>query len=100
MFIVFGIFVLFITLYNFFISCYLETLSIVISTKGGSPAIEIFSQTMIMPLFLGGRGTKGVAEVLPWKDTDLAMEELGTIIEDMQRDGKYALEKWGGISAQ
>ena len=33
-------------------------------------------------------------EVLPWEDTIMAMNELGTMIDDLQKQGDYAIEKW------
>ena len=36
----------------------------------------------------------GFAEVLPWEDTVMAMDEIGTLIEDLQRSGDYAVQKW------
>lgn len=31
---------------------------------------------------------------LPWEDTELAINELGTMIADLQQQGNYAVEKW------
>lgn len=36
----------------------------------------------------------GFGEVLPWEDTDLAMNELGTMIDDLQKQGDIAIKKW------
>lgn len=36
----------------------------------------------------------GLAEVMPWEDTVMAMSELGTMIDDLQKQGDYAIDKW------
>ena len=36
----------------------------------------------------------GFAEVLPWEDTVMAMNELGSLIDDLQKHGDFAIEKW------
>ena len=34
------------------------------------------------------------SEVLPWEDTDRAINELGAIIHDIQTSGNYAIDNW------
>lgn len=41
-----------------------------------------------------GDDYSGFAEVMPWEDTVMAMNELGTMIDDLQKQGDYAIEKW------
>jgi len=41
-----------------------------------------------------GDDYSGFAEILPWEDTELAINELGTMIADLQQQGNYAVEKW------
>ena len=41
-----------------------------------------------------GDDYSGFAEVMPWEDTIMAMNELGTMIDDLQKQGDYAIEKW------
>jgi hypothetical protein len=36
----------------------------------------------------------GFAEILPWTDTDIAIKEVGTIIDDIKTMGDAAIEKW------
>lgn len=36
----------------------------------------------------------GYQEILPWKDTDIAIRELGTMIDDIKTMGDAAIEKW------
>lgn len=41
-----------------------------------------------------GDDYSGFAEVMPWEDTVMAMNELGTMIDDLQKQGDYAVDKW------
>lgn len=41
-----------------------------------------------------GDDYSGFAEVMPWEDTIMAINELGTMIDDLQKQGDYAIEKW------
>lgn len=36
----------------------------------------------------------GFSEILPLKDTEKCIRELGAIINDIQKMGDYAVEKW------
>ena len=36
----------------------------------------------------------GFVEVLPWEDTIMAMNEIGAMIDDLKKQGDYAIEKW------
>ena len=36
----------------------------------------------------------GFKEIMPWEDTVIAINELGTLIDDLQKQGDYAIEKW------
>ena len=36
----------------------------------------------------------GFSEVLPGKDADLAIKEIGAIINDIKTLGDFAVEKW------
>lgn len=74
------------------IVCFVPNLVIKIKT-GAMGAIVIGSQ---LALFRRKTGAdySGFTEVLPWEDTVLAMNELGTMIDDLQRLGDYAIDKW------
>ena len=80
-------------LVNLIIVCFVPNLVIKIKAKGGHPAVVIGSQK---PIFQRQTGDDycGFAEVLPWDDTVMAINELGTIIDDLQKLGDYAIEKW------
>ena len=36
----------------------------------------------------------GFAEVIPWEDADLAIKEIGAIINDVKTLGDMGVEKW------
>ncbi len=78
---------------NLIIVCYVPNLVIKIKTKSGSGAIEIGSQKA---MFIRQTGDEysGFAEVMPWEDTVMAINELGTMIDDLQKLGDFAIEKW------
>lgn len=79
---------------NLVIVCVIPNLVFKIKTKGAGEALMIASRRA---LGKNNRGTySGFSEVRPWEDTDLAINELGTMIEDLQKHGDYALEKWTG----
>lgn len=73
--------------------CFVPNLVIHIKTKSGHNALEIGSRKSIF-LRTTGDDSCGFAEVLPWTDTITAMNELGTMIEDFQKQGDYALNTW------
>ena len=82
-----------IVLINLMIVCFVPNLVIKIKTKGATGAVVIGSQKSIFR-----RKTEddysGFAEVMPWEDTIMAINELGTMIDDLQKQGDYAIEKW------
>lgn len=83
-------------IFELLVVCMVPNLVIKINVKSGSPAICIGSQKpLIGRIFsqLDGDGT-GFTEVLPWEDTVMAINELGTMIDDLQKQGDYAIEKW------
>lgn len=81
-----------ITIINFVIVCFVPNLVINVKTAAGSP-IKIGSQRAIFIRQVGEEYT-GFAEILPWEDTIMAMNEIGTMIDDLQKHGDYAIEKW------
>ena len=86
-----------ITLINFLIVCFVDNVVINIKTKGASPAVEIRRTPLSIFNFFFSTAKEdsvGYAEILPWEDTQLAMDELGTLLEDLQRSGDYAIQRW------
>lgn len=82
-----------IVLINLIIVCFVPNLMIKIKTKGATGAIVIGSQKSLFRRRTGD-DYSGFAEVMPWEDTIMAMNELGTMIDDLQKQGDYAIEKW------
>lgn len=82
-----------ITLIDLIIVSYVPNLVIRIKTKGASGAIVIGSQKALMRR-RAGDDYCGYSEVLPWEDTIMAINELGPMIDDLQKQGDYAIEKW------
>lgn len=78
---------------NRIINSLVPNLVLKIKTKGGSGAVVIGSQKAIYRR-KSGDDYSGFAEILPWEDTELAINELGTMIADLQQQGNYAVEKW------
>lgn len=75
--------------------CFVPNLVMKIKVKGALPAINIGSQKSLLARIGGQTGEySGFVEVLPWEDTIMAMNELGTMIDDLQKQGDYAIEKW------
>ena len=80
-------------LMNMVIVCFVPNLVFKIKTKGATEAILIGSQKSMFRRHIGD-DYSGFTEVLPWEDTIMAMNELGTMIDDLQKNGDYAIEKW------
>lgn len=75
------------------IVCFVPNLVMQIKTKSATGAVVIGSKKSMFRRQTGD-DYSGFAEVLPWDDTIMAMDELGTMIEDLQKQGDYAVEKW------
>lgn len=82
-----------IVLIDLIIVCFVPNLVIKIKTKGATGAIVICSKKA-MSRKKTGDYYSDFAEVMPWDDTIMAMNELGTMINDLQKLGDYAIEKW------
>ncbi len=83
-----------IVLANLVIVSMVPNLVLKIKCKGASGAVVIGSQKILLQRKSGGDDYSGFSEVMPWEDTMLAMNELGTLIDDLQKQGDYAIEKW------
>ena len=75
------------------IVCFVPNLVVKVKTKGAQGAVVIGSQKSMFSRKTGD-DYSGFAEVMPWEDTVMAMNELGTMIDDLQKQGDYAIEKW------
>ena len=87
-----------ITLVNIFLYSFTPDVVIKIKTKGALPGVDIAKETPVglLSFLFGRRGDEnsGFIEVLPWTDTEKAIKELGTMIDDIQTLGDAAIEKW------
>ena len=85
-------------LINILLIAFVPNLVIKIKTNGAHSGIEIVKEEPIALLsFLFGKShdeNSGFLEILPWTDTDKAIKELGTIIDDINTLGDMAIEKW------
>lgn len=96
--IIFGILVL-LALINIFLIAFVPNLLIKIKTKGAHSGIEVVKEepVALLGMLFGNKNREdasGFLEVLPWSETELAMREIGTIIDDIQTLGDAAIEKW------
>lgn len=85
-------------LINVLLIAFVPNLVIKIKTNSANSGIEIIKEEPIALLsFLFGKShdeNSGFLEILPWTDTDKAIKELGTIIDDINTLGDMAIEKW------
>lgn len=83
---------------NVFLIAFIPNLVIKIKTNSAHSGIEIVKEEPIALLsFLFGKShdeNSGFLEILPWTDTDTAIKELGTLIDDINTLGDMAIEKW------
>lgn len=85
----FGMFLAFVIMILFIISLFLfalkPSLSISVTTKCASAE----------PIYIWSRQTMvSIMEILPGEDADVAIEELGSMIMDIQKLGDYGIKKW------
>lgn len=80
-------------LINLIIVCYGPNLVIKIKTKIATGAIVIGRERPSLLREMGD-SYSGFAEVMPWEDTIAAINELGTMLDDLQTQGDGAIEKW------
>ena len=95
--IIFGIPLAVAFLINLFLMSFVPDLTVSIKTKGGLPSVFIAKETQsFAQMIFGGRAAmaSGFREVGPWKDTDLAIREIGTIIDEINTLGDAAVAKW------
>lgn len=69
------------------------SLTAIIKTKGGSSGLELKRKEFSL-LTLNSEENSGFSQVMPWKDTDLVIKEICTIIDDLQTIGDSAIHKW------
>ena len=64
-----------------------------IKTSSGSPGIQI-KHKEISFIWHKAEEFSGFTEILPWEDTDLAIKEVATVIDDIKTLGDFGVEKW------
>lgn len=69
------------------LSALVDDLHILLKIKGAHGAIEIGRK-------LRNDERSGFSVVQPWKDTGIAIRELGALIDDVKRFGNAGIEKW------
>ena len=69
------------------LSGFVDDLQIIVKIKGAHDAINV-SRTMIK------HDWTGFMIIKPWKDTNLAIQELGALITDVKQQGDNAIKKW------
>lgn len=78
---------------NMIIVCFVPNLVIKIKASGGGDALVVGSQKTIFSRQTGD-DYSGFTEVMPWEDTVMAINELGTIIDDLKNHSDHAVDKW------
>ena len=81
-------------LISFFLSCFKPNLVVEVKTSGGTPGMQLKHKYASLLVWKKMEENSGFAEILPWEDTDLAIEELNTIISDLKTLGDMGVEKW------
>ncbi len=81
--------------------CWVPNLIISVKTEGtgtSSGAVLIRRKPSFLECLFrrvnGGEEYSGFSEVMPWVDTDVAIDELGAMIDDLQKLGDYGVQKW------
>ena len=92
-FMILGILVFILALAALYLLCYKPNLKIDIKTKGGMAPVSIKRVQRRLFSFLSAEDS-GFNEVLPAKDTDLAITEIGAMINDIQKLGDFGIKKW------
>lgn len=71
----------------------LADMEIFVATKGGGEAVMVKAKKSISILGVNDSNC-GYTYVLPARDTEIALREVGAIIDDIQVLGDYGVEKW------
>lgn len=89
------------TLTAWFLFCFKPNLIFTIKTTGAVGAIEIRRKknTGILSFIFGNNSSEqeeytGYSDVMPWRETEIAIREIGAIITDIQKLGDFGVEKW------
>ena len=99
--VILSVFVFVLCIISIFLISFVPNLVIMVKTKSASGAIEVCRNTgaaFFVTMLGDSDAVKGeftsYREVMPWKETDLAIKELGAMINDLQTGGDYMIAKW------
>ena len=79
---------------SYFLSCFKPNLVVEVKTSGGSPGMQLKHKYSSFFIWKKMDENSGFAEILPWEDADLAIEELNAIISDLKTLGDIGVGKW------
>jgi hypothetical protein len=80
------------------VSCaQMPDIEILVSTKGGGEAVKVKAYQSGLSAFREPQYNCGYSYILPAVDTELAIREVGAIIDDIQVLGDYGVDKWKQI---
>lgn len=79
---------------SMFLSFFKPNLMVEIKTSGGTPGVQIKHKYASFFLWKKMEENSGFSEILPGKDADLAIKEVGALINDIKTLGDLGVEKW------
>lgn len=89
---------LILVLLNYILIAYVPNLVLIIKTKGASNPIEIRRKEgngLLAFLFhMPKKDYTGYSDVMPGRDLEKARKELGAMINDLNKNGDLAIDKW------
>ncbi len=81
-------------LITLFLSFFKPNLVIEVKTSSGSPGLQVKYRFASFFIWKKMEENSGFAEILPGKDADLAIKEIGAIINDIKTLGDLGVDKW------
>lgn len=79
---------------SMFLSFFKPNLSVELKSSGGMSAVQIKHRYASFFIWKKMEENSGFAEILPGKDADLAIKEIGAMINDIKTLGDIGIEKW------
>lgn len=79
---------------SMFLSFFKPNLVIEVKTSSGSPGVQIKHRFASFFIWKKVEENSGFSEILPGKDADLAIKEIGAIINDIKTLGDLGVDKW------
>ena len=81
-------------LVTLFLSFFKPNLVVEVKTSSGSPGLQIKHRYSSFFIWKKMEENSGFSEILPAKDADLAIKEIGAIISDIKTLGDFGVDKW------